>query len=350
MSGIAYRSLGLALLAALCAIAIFACTRRDDSAGVMSLDGKTMGTTWSVRLGKRSAGNDADTLQPLLQQQLDRINSLMSTYDKTSEISRFNDSASRDWFPVSAETAEVVKLAQQISDRSSGAFDVTVGPLVDLWGFGPRPRGEKRPTDSQVEALRRQVGYRHLIVRTSPAALRKDIPELRIDLSAIAKGYAADKLAELLAARGITDMLVEVGGEMLIRGRNPNGQHWKIAVEKPVPGQRMVERVFLLTNTGMATSGDYRNFFTEEGQRYSHTIDPFTGRPVRHRLASVTVLAASSAEADALATALMAMGDERAREFCRREKVAAYLMIHQGNGIQTVMSEAFTARIDGGGP
>lgn len=350
MSGIAYRSLGLALLAALCAIAIFACTRRDDSADVMSLGGKTMGTTWSVRLGKPSAGNDANTLQPLLQQQLDRINSLMSTYDKTSEISRFNDSGSRDWFPVSPETAEVVKLAQQISGRSSGAFDVTVGPLVDLWGFGPQPRADKHPTDSQVEAVRRQVGYRHLSLRTSPAALRKDIPGLRIDLSAIAKGYAADKLAELLAARGITDMLVEVGGEMRIRGRNPNGSRWKIAVEKPVPGQRMVERVFLLTNTGMATSGDYRNFFTEEGQRYSHTIDPSTGRPVRHQLASVTVLAATSAEADALATALMAMGDQRAREFCQREKIAAYLMIHQGNGIQTVMSDAFIATIDGGGP
>jgi thiamine biosynthesis lipoprotein len=237
----------------------------------------------------------------------------------------------------------VVELAQKISMLSNGAFDVTVGPLVELWGFGPRPRDDRRPTDSQVKVLRKKVGYRHLSVRQFPAALRKDIPELRIDLSAIAKGYAVDQLAQTLLDKGFTDLVVEIGGEMLIKGRNPDGKQWKIAVEKPVPGQRSVDRVFLLTDTGMATSGNYRNFFVEDGQRYGHTIDPATGRPVRHRLASVTVLAPTCAEADALATALMALGDEQALVLCRREKIAAYLLIHQGDGTQSIMTESFSS-------
>jgi len=352
MSVFTHRNTWFALFAAACIIATFWFVRRDSAATVQRLEGSTMGTTWSVLLGKRPAvaGVDQADLQPLLQQQLDRINKLMSTYDQTSEISRFNDSDSTDWFPLSPETVQVVELAQKISVLSGGAFDVTVGPLVDLWGFGPLPRGKRRPADSQVETLRKQVGYRHLSVRRSPAALRKDIPGLRVDLSAIAKGYAVDSLAGILVAKGFTDMVVEIGGEMLIKGRNPNGKPWRIAIEKPDPGQRSVERVFFLTDTGMATSGDYRNFFTEDGQRYGHTIDPATGRPVRHQLASVTVLASASAEADALATALMAMGDERAREFCRREKISAYLLIHRGDRIQAVMTGNFNDLAGRGAP
>jgi len=300
-----------------------------------------MGTTWSVVLGKTPGGFDSASLQPLLQQQLGRINSLMSTYDPDSEISRFNDSGSTDWFSVSPETAHVVALAEEISRLSNGAFDITVGPLVDLWGFGPRPRKERRPTDSEVAEVRKRVGYEHLQVRLTPAALRKDIPDLRIDLSAIAKGYAVDELAAILSAKGCMDMVVEIGGEMVVKGRNPDGRPWRIAVEKPVPGQRALDKIFHLNDTGMATSGDYRNFFIEDGQRYGHTIDPATGRPVRHKLASVTVLAPTCAKADALATALMALGDERALELCRREKIAAYLLLHQGDGTKAVMTDSF---------
>lgn len=350
MSVFSRRSAWLFLCAAACVAVAIWYVRREDASDLLRLEGKTMGTTWSVLLAKQSADVDPKDLQVQLQRRLDRINTQMSTYDPTSEISRFNDSGSSDWFPVSPDTAEVVELAQEISHLSSGAFDVTVGPLVDLWGFGPRPRGERRPSDSQIESLRRQTGYHHLGVRRSPAALRKDIPGLRVDLSAIAKGYAVDRLADTLIARGFTDMVVEIGGEMLIKGRHPGGTLWRIAVEKPVPGQRSVERVFTLTDTGMATSGNYRNFFIENGQRYGHTIDPATGRPVRHRLASVTVLAATSARADALATALMAMGDEKARELCRREKIAAYLLVHQGEGTHAIMTEAFAAVADRSAP
>ncbi|MHB8121635.1 MAG: FAD:protein FMN transferase [Desulfuromonadaceae bacterium] len=341
MTGVSRRYLPVVLLAAGCLLLLLWFTRPGDSVSTVRLEGKTMGTTWSALLGKRPAGIDPVSLQRQLQQQLDRINALMSTYDSASEVSRFNDSSSSDWFSVSAETAEVVELAQEISRLSDGAFDVTVGPLVDLWGFGPRPRSDRRPADSTVEAVRRQVGYRHLHVRNSPAGLRKDIPGLRIDLSAIAKGYAVDKLAETLSEQGVNNMVVEIGGEMRIKGRHPEGRSWQIAIEKPETGQRSVKRVLSLADTGLATSGNYRNFFVEDGQRYGHTIDPATGRPVRHRLASVTVLAPASARADALATALMALGDVRAQEFCRREKIAAYLLIHQGETLQSVMTDAF---------
>jgi thiamine biosynthesis lipoprotein len=322
---------------------------RQDSAASLRLEGRTMGTTWSVLLGRVPAGVRPDTLQPLLQQQLERISRLMSTYDPGSEISRFNDSSSTAWFPVSAETAAVVALAQETSRLSGGAFDVTIGPLVELWGFGPGPRRDRRPAAADIAAARRNVGYGRLQVRLSPPALRKEVPGLRLDLSAVAKGYAVDRLAEILMERGMRDMVVEIGGEMRIVGRHADGTPWRIAVEKPEAGPSRVERAFLLPDTGMATSGNYRNFFVAEGERYAHTIDPVSGLPVRHRLASATVIDPSCARADALATALMVLGEERAQELCRRQRIAAYLLIHQGEGTRAVMTDAFRAVLDGVG-
>jgi len=334
------------IILAVCLAVSFLYSCRKNSPETHRLEGKTMGTTWSVLSGGLPKGLALSSLKPLLQQRLDRINQLMSTYDPVSEISRFNNSRTNSWFPVSPETAAVVELAQEISRLSGGAFDITVGPLVDLWGFGPRPQSGHPPADSEIEAARSMVGYRRLQVRRSPAALRKEIPGLRIDLSAIAKGYAVDQLAEILIAHGVFDMVVEIGGEMRIRGRHPDGKGWRIAVEKPLPGKRAVEKIFSFADTGMATSGNYRNFFIENGQTYAHTIDPSTGRPVRHKLASVTVLDPSCARADALATALAVMGDELAVEFCRREKIAAYLLIHKGKGTTSVMTDHFRAFID----
>lgn len=342
MAGGALRYLLPGLAAAAILLLAFWHGQRNN-ADTIRLEGKTMGTTWSALLGKPSSAAESAALTALLQQKLDWINKLMSTYDPDSEISRFNDSSSTGWITVSPETAQVVALAQEISRLSGGAFDVTVGPLVDLWGFGPVPRKERLPSENEIAAIRRQIGYGHLQVRQTPPALRKEIPGLRIDLSAIAKGYAVDLLAEILTAHGFKDMVVEIGGEMVVKGRNPDGRPWRIAVEKPAPGQRAAEKIFSLTDTGMATSGNYRNFFVEGGQRYGHTIDPATGRPVRHKLASVTVLAPTCARADALATALMALGDERAQQFCRQEKIAAYLLLHDGEGTRPVMTDSFKA-------
>jgi thiamine biosynthesis lipoprotein len=315
----------------------------DKAAETVRLTGSTMGTSWSVTLRPDPAGIDRDVLQQQLQQRLDLINRLMSTYDPTSEVSRFNDQASSDWFAISAETAQVIKLSQSISALTGGAFDISVGPLVDLWGFGPPPRGDKLPAEKQVREVLARIGYQNILLRPAPAAIKKLIPDLRIDLSAVAKGFAVDQLADLLEQQGIDNYLLEIGGELRISGHRHAGKAWRIAIEKPLDGTREVATVFPLTETAVATSGDYRNFYLKDGQRYSHTIDPVTGLPSRHRLASVTVLDQSCARADALATALMVMGEEKGRRFCEENQLAAYFLIHENESIIEYTSPAFKA-------
>jgi len=320
--------------------AVIGCEQQNKVATI-KLSGATMGTTWSVSLLPAAAGTDPIALQALLQQRLDQINGLMSTYDPESEISRFNRQSDSDWFPISAETAQVIALSLQISQLTSGAFDISVGSLVDLWGFGAAARREQLPTDEQVNALLAQVGYKNLHLRLEPPAIRKQLPQLKIDLSAIAKGYAVDALKEILLQQGVSNFLLEIGGEMQLAGRRSDGKPWRIAIEKPLEGSREVEMVVPLTETAVATSGNYRNFYLENGQRYAHTIDPLSGRPARHRLASVTVLDPNCARADALATALMVMGEEQGRIFCEKNRLAVYLLIHEKEATVEYASPAF---------
>ena len=325
-----------------------ACTRQ--AAEPLHLGGATMGTTWSVSL-RPAAVKDSVALQTQLQARLDHINRLMSTYDLNSEISKFNQQLSSDWFAVSPPTATVVALAQRISALTDGAFDISVGPLVELWGFGASPRGRQIPDAEQLRQALEQVGYQRLELRLDPPALRKQVPALQIDLSAVAKGYAVDTLKALLEERGLRNFIVEIGGELQISGERTVGKPWRIAVEKPQEEVRAVEKVFLLKDTALATSGNYRNFYVENGQRYAHTIDPKSGRPVQHRLASVTVLDPSCARADALATALMVLGEEQGRLLCEKAGIAALFLIHQGEeGLAEYASPAFTATLAGGQP
>lgn len=304
--------------------------------------GSTMGTTWSVVLHSLPATVAPDSLQQQLQQPLDRVNRLMSTYDPNSEISRFNAMTNSDWFPLSAETAEVIALSQQISALTGGAFDITVGPLVELWGFGARERGAQLPTDKEIATVLASVGYRKLELRRDPAAIRKLQPQLRIDLSAVAKGYAVDQLAQLLRRQGIHNFLVEVGGELQIAGKRSDGDPWRIAIEKPEEGAREVAKVFPLSEIALATSGNYRNFYVENGQRYAHTINPASGRPILHRLASATVLDSNScARADALATALMVLGEKNGRQLVEQNGIAAYFLIHDRESFSDYRSPTF---------
>ncbi len=330
------------LLGVLLLAAVSGC-ESQKTVETIHLSGATMGTTWSVSLLPAPAGTEAVALKALLQQRLDQINGLMSTYDPDSEISRFNRQISSDWFAISAETAQVIELSQQISQLTAGAFDISVGPLVELWGFGAAARGEQLPTDEQISAQLAQVGYNHLQLRLAPAAIKKLLPELKIDLSAIAKGYAVDALKALLLRQGISNFLLEIGGEMQIVGQRSDGTPWRVAIEKPLAGTREVETVVSLTDTAVATSGNYRNFYLENGQRYAHTINPLSGRPVRHKLASVTVLDPDCARADALATALMVMGEEQGRLFCEKNQLAAYLLIHDKEATVGYASPAFQA-------
>ncbi len=314
-------------------------------AEVVSLSGSTMGTTWSVSLLPDSVEINPAILENKIQQRLDQINALMSTYDPDSEISRFNNQLNNDWFPVSAETAEVIRLSQQISQLTGGAFDISVGPLVELWGFGASQRREQIPTVEEINEELARVGYEKLELRDEPAAIRKKVPQLRIDLSAIAKGYAVDLVAVLIKEQGVHNFLLEIGGEIQSAGQRGDGTPWRLGIEKPLDGVREVETVFQLSGTALATSGNYRNFYVENGQRYVHTINPENGWPIRHKLASATVLDSSCARADALATALMVLGEEKGRELCEKYRIAAYFLIHENDAIIEYRSPAFMAFI-----
>lgn len=294
-----------------------------------------MGGTWSVRLGKPVDAAVAGPLNAAVQQALDRIDGQMSTWNPASGLSRFNAHRGTDWFVVPNDLAAVVAEAQQVAADTGGAFDVTIGPLVNLWGFGPgRPATGpyKALSDAEIEAARADVGYHLLECRRSPPAVRKRQPEVYVDLSAIAQGYAADRVAADLDAAGVTDYLVEVCGEMRARGSSPLGRPWRVGIETPTPDVRRVLRTVELQDLSLATSGDYRNVRVDAaGRRYSHAIDPRTGRPAANGLASVSVVHESAARADASATALMVLGPDDGYDLARRSGLAA-LFVVRGEG------------------
>ncbi|MCA9230925.1 MAG: FAD:protein FMN transferase [Planctomycetales bacterium] len=318
---------------------------------VLHFTGGTMGTSYSVRfVAEHSSENppcDLDAIQQRVDHRLGEINRMMSTYDAESEISRFNQYEATDWFPVSAETAQVVEFALRVAVDSLGAFDPTVGPVVNLWGFGPEKPRKQPPSADEIAAALLRIGHAKLGVRSNPPALRKSNADLYVDLSAIAKGFGVDEISQLLSELGYANSMVEIGGEVRTRGSKPGGEAWRIGVEKPDSRSRSLQRVFQLHDSALATSGDYRNFFEHEGVRYSHTIDPATARPVQHKLATVSVLADSCLEADALATALLVMGDQKGYDWCVERKVAALFLIRYDTQIEERMTprfEALTAR------
>lgn len=335
----------LPALALIMAVLLGACSL-DSPDEMTRLAGETMGTTWSAVLHSPPEGVDTNSLKQRLQQRLDKLNGLMSTYDPHSELSRFNRHTGSDWFPISIETVEVAALAQELSRYTGGAFDVTVGPLVDLWGFGPSLR-VNIPTGEQLNAALARVGYQKLEVRRQPPALRKRQPDLQVDLSAIAKGYAVDVLAAMLKEQGVTHFLLEIGGELQVVGEKAAGKPWRVAIEEPRQGAIEVSAVVPLPETALATSGNYRNYYEIAGQLFSHTIDPISGAPVKHRLAAVTVLDESCARADALATALMVMGEEQARMFAEANHVAAYFQVFSEDGLVATATTEFK-RLTGG--
>lgn len=306
------------------------------------LTGETMGTGYSVKIVALPVSIDPAVLDRDIAKLLSEVNDLMSTYQADSELSRFNRNRSTDWIAVSAELVEVLEEAEKISRLSGGAFDVTVGPLVNLWGFGPSWDTDKIPPAQAVGAERERVNFKRLQIRRTPPALRKERGDIYVDLSAIAKGYGVDRIADFLEARGIRNYLVDIGGEERIKGHGPRGGPWRIAIEQPLAGKREVQRIFELDSHGVATSGDYRNYFERDGKRYSHSIDPRTGRPITHKLASVTVVSATAMRADALATALLVLGPEEGFRLAEREQIAALFMIKTLKGFMEKSTASFT--------
>ena len=305
---------------------------------LIHLQGNTMGTTYNVKYLVPDTG-PVEGLQQQIDTRLARVNALMSTYDVQSELSRFNQYRFEDGFELSDETRFVVAEAIRIGHLSGGVLDVTVGPLVNLWGFGPDKRPEKIPTPQMLDDIRAYVGLDKIFLEGN--ALRKLHPMVYVDLSPIAKGYGVDVVAELLLSHGLENFLVEIGGEMRVKGQRGNGDEWLIAIEKPVTSERAVQRVISIGENAVATSGDYRNYFEKDGRRYSHLIDPRTGQPIDHNLVSVTVVHSSSMTADALATALMVMGWDEAIALAEAERLAIFLIRKQGDIFEEYRSPEF---------
>lgn len=308
------------------------------------LRGATMGTVYTVKVTALPATLSQAELQALVERELQRVNAAMSTYDPQSEISRFNQHRGDDWFPVGRDLAEIVLRARDVGARTAGAFDITVGPLVEAWGFGATGPRDSPPSGAELAAARTVIGMDRLSQRVDPPALRKSVAALQIDLSAIAKGYAVDRVAAALDAAGIHNYLVEIGGELRIRGRRHDGAMWRVGIEQPAPDGRRVQRALPMHRDGaVATSGDYRNFFETNGQRYAHIIDPRTGMPAKHQLASVTVIADNCETADAWATALSVLGTRDGYRLAENEGLAALFMEREGETFAERPTQAFDA-------
>jgi thiamine biosynthesis lipoprotein len=337
--------LRLGLLAPVCALLSAGCQRDAVTFPVpAALSGPTMGTWYHIKLAAYPDGLTEDDLQRDADERLHEINRQMSTYLADSELSRFNRYAGEDWFEVSPELATVVTEAQRVAADSGGAFDVTVGPLVNLWNFGPDPQPERIPSDEEIAVARQRVDHRQVEARLDPPALRKFRPDIYVDLSAIAKGFAVDAIAELLDERGVGDYMVEIGGEVRTKGAKLDGQPWRIGIERPVSTGRLLQRVVELGDDALATSGDYRNFFDWQGQKFSHEIDPRTGRPVNHSLASVSVIAEDCMTADALATALIVLGPDQALQYAENHDVEVLLILRRGEEFEEIATPGFVSR------
>ncbi|MGE0744290.1 MAG: FAD:protein FMN transferase [Rhodospirillales bacterium] len=313
-------------------------------ARVATLVGETMGTTWTVRV---AAPPDIDfvALRARIQHALDRVVAQMSTYRPDSDLSRFNAAPAGTWLALPEEFLAVLTAALALARETDGAFDPTVGPLVDLWGFGPAGRRTEPPPAAAIEAVAGPVGWARLEIDAARRRARQP-GGVRLDLSAIAKGFGVDAVADCLRDAGLTCYLVEVGGELRGAGTKPDGKPWWVAPDRPRAD--MPETIVALHGLAVATSGDYRRFFDSGGIRYAHTIDPRTGRPVSHGLVAVTVLHPSCMQADALATALTVLGPQAGYDFACARGIAALFVARDGGGdrLPETMTPAFLAMLD----
>jgi FAD:protein FMN transferase len=310
------------------------------------LNGFTMGTSYSVTLKIETANKTIDTsrLKQAIEQRLAVINQLMSTYIDESELSRFNQTQSTECLALSDETLSVINAAQLVFKQSHGKFDVTLAPLIELWGFDKKETNDAIPDDAQIQLLLNQIGSDKFTVADD--CVKKQHTALSINLSAIAKGYAVDQIAHVVSQSGSSDYLVEIGGEVANQGVNPQGKPWRIAIESASSQQRSIQRVLTPKGYGVATSGDYRNYFEKDGERYSHTIDPTTGKPIKHNLASVTVLHNQTMFADAYATAVMVMGDKEALVFAEEQQFPIFMLVKHEQGFKEVYNDAFKQFIE----
>jgi thiamine biosynthesis lipoprotein len=334
----------IALLLACCALAGCAAAPSPDALPETLLRGETMGSAWTVKLAGELPASP-EQLQAGLQARFDAVNQALSTWRGDSALSRFNRDSSGAWVDVDPELAAVMAYARILAERSDGAYDLTVGPLVNLWGFGPDPARRDVPAAAAIENARAQVGWRRLEVDTSANRARKE-PGVYVDLSSLGKGRGVDRAAEYLDALGIANYLIDLSGKLRAHGVNARRKPWRVAVEKPGPDDpsgrlSVVPAAVELADQSIATAGDYRRFFETGGKHYSHIIDPRTGYPVAHATVSSTVVAADCMQADALATVFMAMTPDAALALADRMQVPALLITRSGDDFRLVPSVAW---------
>lgn len=321
-----------------------ACNDNPQPRPQIDIDGKTMGTVYSVKVSGDIA-IDKQQLQQQIDAVLERANDDISTYRADSVLSRFNQSHSASPYPIPRGMVDIILMAQRIGRDTGGAMDITVGPLVNLWGFGPDKRPVAVPDSQQIAAAQKNIGLQHLKLLSDSRGewLQKDLPNMYVDLSTLGEGYGTDELVRLMAHNGITNYLVSVGGAVSSRGVNGQGKPWRVAIQKPTDRENAVQTLVDLQGYGISTAGSYRNYYEQNGQRYSHVIDPSTGRPINHSLVSATVIASTALEADGWDTGLMVLGTEKALKLAEEKGLAVYLIAKTDDGFSTVMTPQFKA-------
>ncbi|MDX1489807.1 MAG: FAD:protein FMN transferase [Pseudohongiellaceae bacterium] len=340
-----FRSIGALALLLIVGVGLWARLQNDSSAQLYELNGHTMGTTYSIKLLELPAAIEPDAFAAEIEALLFSLDKqIMSTYAPESELSVINRAPVGEALAISSQMNDVLSLALELSELTDGAFDVTVGPLVNRWGFGPTAMRTQLPSDAEIAQLRERVGYDKIVLDQVSGTLTK-LSDVYIDLSGIAKGYAVDRVAALFDSYAVASYFIEIGGELRIKGYKPNQQSWVPAIEKPVDTAPQVHNIFYANGRSIAVagSGDYRNYFEQNGVHYSHEIDPKTGRPVTHNLAAVYVIDETAARADALATAFMVMGGERGRAFAQQQGLAVYFISKRSDaeGFEDYFTKAF---------
>lgn len=306
--------------------------------------GPTMGSTYSIKYLRHPGLPAPADVRVEVEKILAEVDRQMSTYRSDSDIERFNDLPANRCQTMPAPVLELVRFGEQLSEQSEGSYDLTVEPLLNLWGFGPQAREEKVPTDQALAEARQRVGYQHL--RIEGDQLCKDAA-VEVDFNSIAAGYAVDRIAARLEAMGIHNYLAEATGELKAAGRKLDGSPWHIALEEPRDDQQVAQRIIAVDGFGVSTSGDYRNYFEQGGRRYSHTFDARSGAPVSHALASVTVIHPSALMADGLSTLLLILGPERGWDYAETHNIGAFFVIRADTGFVTRTNQAFE-RLSGG--
>ena len=310
-------------------LVIYGCDQQPDKQRY-EISGETMGTYYRISLIDDSNAKLAK-IEVKVSAILENVNSQMSTYLDDSQISKFNNQSSNDWYDVSADLVLVSQKAHEIYQLTQGLFEPTIGPLVNLWSFGPDQKPLSIPKTQALQAIKDSVGADKLKIRDHPPALKKMHPTLKLDLSAIAKGYAVDMIAADLISLEQANFLIDIGGELRAVGKNLSGQSWRVGIEKPqLAVTQSVQQVVSISGKSIATSGSYRNYFEQNGKRYSHIINPNTGYPIEHKLVSVSVVSDDCMTADAFATALMVLGPDQGYDFALQYGLAVYMIEKKG--------------------